>query len=359
MSEELRQVDPPPRQRQPHRPRQQQLRPLRHSDARHASEPLSPRPRRRPWCCRVWCLTLRWPRRHSPTCHLHSQIERFRTYRSHLRSGQLLTCQPRPQTANLQPCHPRLPNDHPQPWRPRPWHRPPLPPCCPRPCRLPPTFPSRLCHRSRSSSPAAAGARFGSARVVGFAARRMAFRSPIHPAAAPQRAAPDPHRAASWRVGPKWPVMTPAGFVPKVAQVGFEPGRLKNRLTRPITNISRKAAVSPKPSSMHNRSATTSSGQKQSPPVAIWRQNEIMAKQGRANCRSAKPESRPKSVSDSLLHDLCCDCLQGRGQESPAPGFPRTHSAQAAQHCLPSQAITSDVAPKCIVTHGLLRKDWP
>ena len=35
---------------------------------------------------------------------------------------------------------------------------------------------------------------------------------------------------------------------------------------------------------------------------------------GRADCLSASPESCPKTVSDNLLHDLCCDCLQRTGQ---------------------------------------------
>jgi hypothetical protein len=35
---------------------------------------------------------------------------------------------------------------------------------------------------------------------------------------------------------------------------------------------------------------------------------------GRADCLSASPESCPKTVSDNLLHDLCCDCLPGTGQ---------------------------------------------
>lgn len=168
---------------------------------------------------------------------------------------------------------------------------------------------------------------FDLARAVGFAAPHPGCHSHFRPvAAAMQRTGPDLRRAVWWPVGPKWPVRMLAEFVPKAARVGFGPGRSTNRLTRPLTNISRKAAVSPKPSSMHNPSATASSGQKQSPPVSIWRQDRIIANQDRANCRSAKPESRPKSVSDSLLHDFCCDCPQRRGQESPAPGFPHTHS---------------------------------
>ena len=35
---------------------------------------------------------------------------------------------------------------------------------------------------------------------------------------------------------------------------------------------------------------------------------------GRADCLSASPELCPKTVSDNLLHDLCCDCLPGTGQ---------------------------------------------
>jgi hypothetical protein len=35
---------------------------------------------------------------------------------------------------------------------------------------------------------------------------------------------------------------------------------------------------------------------------------------GHADCLSASPESCPKTVSDNLLHDLCCDCLQRTGQ---------------------------------------------
>ena len=34
----------------------------------------------------------------------------------------------------------------------------------------------------------------------------------------------------------------------------------------------------------------------------------------RTDCLSASPESCPKTVSDNLLHDLCCDCLQRTGQ---------------------------------------------
>jgi hypothetical protein len=37
-----------------------------------------------------------------------------------------------------------------------------------------------------------------------------------------------------------------------------------------------------------------------------------------ADCLSASPESCPKTVSDNLLHDFCCDCLHGTGQEIQA-----------------------------------------
>ena len=39
---------------------------------------------------------------------------------------------------------------------------------------------------------------------------------------------------------------------------------------------------------------------------------------GHADCLSASPESCPKTVSDNLLHDFCCDCLHGTGQEIQA-----------------------------------------
>ena len=149
--------------------------------------------------------------------------------------------------------------------------------------------------------------------------------------AAQQPADPDPHPAAWSQAELTWGVTMPAEFVPMTARVvtrvGFGPRQLTNRPTRPIKKGSRKAAVSPKPSSMHIPSATASSGQKQNHPVSIRRQASFAASQDRTDCLSAQPETRPKSMSDSLLHDLCCDC-----PISPTPIGP-----QAAQNCVSSQ----------------------
>jgi hypothetical protein len=74
--------------------------------------------------------------------------------------------------------------------------------------------------------------------------------------AAAQQAGPGHHQVAWWRAEPLLVARTRAGFAPwAVTRVGFGPKRLTIGMPGPIANISRKTAVSPKPSSMHNPSA--------------------------------------------------------------------------------------------------------
>src|ERR1700753_3363225 len=83
------------------------------------------------------------------------------------------------------------------------------------------------------------------------------------------------------------------------------------------STISRTAVVSPN----HSFNAQPMRGpnrQKQNRPVAIQRQASVAAHQDQPDCLSASLESCPKTMSDNLLHDLGCDCLQRTGQESCA-----------------------------------------
>jgi hypothetical protein len=198
---------------------------------------------------------------------------------------------------------------------------------------------------------AAAGPQPDRAAEFDFAAHH-----PLHSLAHLAAAAPQPtdprRRPPAWsQAEPRCAATMPVESVPKVVRVvtwvGFGPRQLTNRLTRPIANISRKAAVSPKPSSMHNRpqrphmlrtcSALVLFFQaKAAHAVSIWRQLRFAASQVRTDCLSAQPEPRPKSMSDSLLHDLCCDC-----PISPTPIGP-----QATQNCVPSRGDLRLMVPR-------------
>ena len=68
---------------------------------------------------------------------------------------------------------------------------------------------------------------------------------------------------------------------------------------------------------------------------------------GHADCLSASPESCPKTVSDNLLHDLCCDCLPGTAQAGCAGrlGAPWYWRGRLGTHGAPNRGRGASTQP--------------
>lgn len=94
---------------------------------------------------------------------------------------------------------------------------------------------------------------------------------------------------------------------------------------RPLSTQSRTAAVvvSPIHPQCRNPSASLYKAKAEPPCRHLATSQGSLQSSGRhtggrradrADCLSASPESCPKTLSDNLLHDLCCDCLPGTVQ---------------------------------------------
>ena len=106
----------------------------------------------------------------------------------------------------------------------------------------------------------------------------------------------------------------------------FVPLQLTIRSARPLSTQSRTAAVVVSP--IHPQCATQAPAftGKSRANLSLFSDKLARCSQvarhpvtgrryaGHADSLSASPESCPKTVSDNLLHDLCCDCLQRTGQ---------------------------------------------
>jgi hypothetical protein len=134
---------------------------------------------------------------------------------------------------------------------------------------------------------------------VGIAPMTAAWR----PAASARRAAVVPAR---------WAVLRQLVVLRRVAVLLRSAGRRRRLLS---TGNPRAAVVSPINPQCATRPLSPSQAKAEPMPVAVQRQVWLIGNHDRADCRSASPEPCPKTLSDNLLHDYCCDCLQGTGQE--------------------------------------------
>jgi hypothetical protein len=101
----------------------------------------------------------------------------------------------------------------------------------------------------------------------------------------------------------------------------FAPLQSAIRPARPLSTQSRTAAVVVSPINPQCATQAPAFSGKSRPTLSLF-SDKVGSLQikvarhtgGRTDCLSASTESCPKTVSDNLLHDLCCDCLQGTGQ---------------------------------------------
>ena len=183
---------------------------------------------------------------------------------------------------------------------------------------------------SPEQEPAAAGraAVLSRAGHWGEAHRRPGYRQGVAPARGVSLPAATVRMKVVWRrVGS---VRRAAGHP---SEGDFVPLQSTIRRARPLSTQSRTAAVVVSP--IHPQCATRAPAFSGKSKATLSPFSDKLARcsqvarvpgrryadhryAGRTDCLSASPESCPKTVSDNLLHDLCCDCLQRTGQAGRA-----------------------------------------